>query len=81
MIDRRSFVAATVAATLAPRWSVGQDDDPLRGMTVVNALGGLENPNLRDPDSKPGPPVLDARTLADARRSSSQRRWTPSPAR
>jgi membrane dipeptidase len=69
MIDRRSFIAATVATALAPRLSIAHEEDPLRGMTVVNALGGLENPNVRDPDRGPSRPVIDARTLADARRS------------
>jgi membrane dipeptidase len=67
--DRRSFIAATVVAALAPRLSVALGDDPLRGMTVVNALGGLDNPNVRDPDGKPARPTIDPRTLADARRS------------
>ncbi len=64
--DRRRFLALTALTTLAPRLAIALDDDPIRGLIVVNALGGLENPN--DP-ARHDRPVLDERTIADARAS------------
>ncbi|WP_380875295.1 hypothetical protein ACFB49_04080 [Sphingomonas sp. DBB INV C78] len=68
--DRRSFLALGAGALAAPAlaspalaWAAG---DPIASMIVVNALGGLENPN--DP-TKRDRPFLDARALADARAS------------
>jgi membrane dipeptidase len=69
MIDRRRLLsAAALAAT--PSRSFAAARRPL----VINALGGLENPNLalaRPPGADTGSltPDLDARTFADARAS------------
>jgi membrane dipeptidase len=53
--SRRSTAAAAPAA---PRGR----DQALSGMMIVNALGGLEDPNLKDPDES----VLEPRVLRDA---------------
>jgi membrane dipeptidase len=71
MIDRRSLLsAAALTATAAPARSLAGARQPL----IINALGGLENPNLalaRPPGADTGSltPDLDARTFADARAS------------
>lgn len=64
--DRRRFLALGVAAALSPRLGISLDHDPIREMIVVNALGGLENPNDPTRDDRP---TFDARTIADARGS------------
>jgi membrane dipeptidase len=64
--DRRRFLALSVAAAVSPRLGIALEDDPIRDLMVVNALGGLENPN--DP-TRHDRPLLDPRTIADARAS------------
>jgi membrane dipeptidase len=68
-LPRRVFLTAATAvlaasgrsaagAAAAPR----RRDQGLSGMLIVNALGGLEDPNLKDPDGS----VLEPRVLRDA---------------
>jgi membrane dipeptidase len=68
-LPRRAFLTAATAvlaasgrnaagAAAAPR----RRDQGLSGMLIVNALGGLEDPNLKDPDGS----VLEPRVLRDA---------------
>jgi len=69
MIDRRRLLSAAALAA-APSRSLAAARRPL----IVNALGGLENPNLalaRPPGAETGSltPDFDARTLADAHAS------------
>lgn len=73
-VNRRQFLAnsaATLAAaTLASPALAGlagsaNGSDPLAGLTVVNALGSIDDPNL--PDAAPG--VLTPRMIDDARTS------------
>jgi len=78
-LNRRQFLtgsAATLAAAtlasqaLASPAPAGQpaparSGDPLKGLTVINALGGIDDPNL--PDTPTG--VLTPRMIADARAS------------
>jgi len=78
-LNRRQFLtgsAATLAAaTLASqalaspaptgRPAPARSGDPLKGLTVINALGGIDDPNL--PDTPTG--VLTPRMIADARAS------------
>lgn len=77
-LNRRQFLmtsaaALASAATLALPTSAaaaavdrpGPADDPLAGLTVINALGGIGDPNF--PDARPW--TLTPRMLADARAS------------
>jgi len=79
-LNRRQFLtgsAATLAAaTLASQALASpapagrpappaRSGDPLKGLTVINALGGIDDPNL--PDTPTG--VLTPRMIADARAS------------
>ena len=69
MMDRRRLLSAAALAA-APSRSFAAARRPL----IINALGGLENPNLalaRPPGAETGSltPDLDARTLADAHAS------------
>lgn len=79
-LNRRGLMALAAAGALAPRAAFAAAKapaDPLHGMLVVNALGGLENPNLgldapRKESRGPTPtdePNIDARTFADAKAS------------
>src|SRR5690606_5134531 len=43
--------------------------DPVAGKIVINTLGSLNNPNDRTPRGEGPVPVLDARTLREARAS------------
>ena len=67
-LPRRVFLAAATAALAASRQSAGAHsetrgrDQGLSGMLIVNALGGLEDPNLNDPAGS----VLEPRVLRDA---------------
>jgi membrane dipeptidase len=67
-LPRRVFLAAATAALAASRQSAGAQADTagreqgLSGMLIVNALGGLEDPNLNDPAGS----VLEPRVLRDA---------------
>ncbi len=62
-MNRRHLLALGVASLAAPAFGAGRD--PLAGVTVVNALGGLNDPNFPEPSR----PVLTPRILADARAS------------
>ncbi|SNS12468.1 membrane dipeptidase [Sphingomonas laterariae] len=69
--DRRSFLALGASAIAAPAlaspalaWAAPAD--PIANMIVINALGGIDNPNDRTERDRP---FLDARALADARAS------------
>ena len=78
-LNRRQFLtgsAATLAAaTLASqalaspapagRSAPARSSDPLKGLTVINALGGIDDPNLSDTPTG----VLTPRMIADARAS------------
>lgn len=65
MLDRRTFLALSAGALAAPALA-RSTRDPLRRIGVINALGGLGNPN--DQVERPRP-MIDARVLADARAS------------
>lgn len=69
---RRAFLAAATAVLAASRRSAAVAaaqphgrDQALAGMLIVNALGGLEDPNLKDPSGS----VLEPRVLRDAHAS------------
>jgi len=62
-MNRRTLLALSAAAAAAPAFAA--PTDPLAGVTVINALGGLIDPNFPDPPR----PVLTPRILADARAS------------
>jgi membrane dipeptidase len=79
-VSRRSLFALAAAGSLAPNLALAAAKaapDPLHGMLVINALGGLENPNIalsrpQKDSSNPTPtdqPDIDARTFAEARSS------------
>jgi membrane dipeptidase len=61
--DRRAVLALSAAALATP--ALGAPRDPLAGLTVINALGGIDDPNF--PDAPTG--VLTRRMLGDARAS------------
>jgi membrane dipeptidase len=61
-MNRRSLLALSAAALATPAAAAS---DPLKGMIVVNALGGLNDPNFPEPPR----PALTPRILADARAS------------
>lgn len=63
-LDRRTLLALSVAAAASPA-AAATGSDPLRNVVVVNALGGLNDPNFPEPPR----PVLTPRILADARAS------------
>lgn len=64
-LDRRRTLALGAAALAAPALAAPARD-PIARWTVINALGGLDNPNDH---TERGGPFLDARTLADAHAS------------
>jgi membrane dipeptidase len=64
MHDRRSFLALAAAAVAAPACARIARADPLAGKIVVNALGGLGDPNI---DSEGDP--FSQRVLAEAHAS------------
>jgi len=64
-LPRRTLLSLAAAAAAAPALAAPRHD-PIAGLTVVNALGGLYNPN--DTSERDGP-KLDARILADAHAS------------
>ncbi len=73
---RRDILAMTaLGAAAAPLARAGAAAPKGTGMIVINALGGLENPNLALDRPQSGNPValdkidFDARTIADARAS------------
>jgi membrane dipeptidase len=69
-LPRRVFLTAATAVLAASRRSAAEAapaqprgrDQALSGMLIVNALGGLEDPNLKDPAGS----VLEPRVLRDA---------------
>lgn len=61
-LDRRTLLALSAAAAASPAAAA---TDPLKDVIVVNALGGLNDPNFPEPPR----PVLTPRILADARAS------------
>jgi membrane dipeptidase len=69
-LPRRVFLTAATAALAASRRSAaatapahpGGRDQAVAGMLIVNALGGLEDPNLKEPAGS----VLERRVLRDA---------------
>lgn len=65
-LDRRATLALGAAALAAPSLAATPARDPIAGLTVINALGGLDNPNDRTERDRP---YLDARTLRDAHAS------------
>jgi membrane dipeptidase len=62
-MNRRQALALGAAALAAPAYAAA--GDPLAGLTVVNALGGLNDPNLPDPPRA----AVTPRILADAHAS------------
>ena len=56
MTDRRQFLALTAAIAATP--AIGATRDPLAGKIVVNALGGLGDPNIRGERDGYSPRVL-----------------------
>ena len=58
MHDRRAFLAMAGAAAAAPALAQMGGADPLKGKIVVNALGGLGDPNIRGEDDPFTPRVL-----------------------
>ena len=66
MTPNRRTTLALMAGALASPAAAAKVADPIAGMTVVNALGGLIDPN--DTVDRPRP-VLTPRILADARAS------------
>lgn len=61
-LERRTLLALAAAVAASPAAAAS---DPLRNVVVVNALGGLNDPNVPEPPR----PVLTPRILADARAS------------
>jgi membrane dipeptidase len=59
-MNRRHLLALGAAAAASP--ALAASSDPLAGVTVINALGGLHDPNFPEPPR----PVLTPRILADA---------------
>ncbi|OOG55192.1 peptidase M19 [Rhodanobacter sp. B05] len=73
-LNRRQFLTGSVvtlaaaslaAPALAGPSGLARRSDPLKGLTVINALGGIDDPNL--PDTPTG--ALTPRMMADARAS------------
>ena len=77
--SRRALLALAAAAPAlasASRAFAAPDGAAWKGAVIVNALGGLDNPNAREDGSESAvargvrrPRILDARTLADAKAS------------
>jgi membrane dipeptidase len=66
IVSRRRFLALTGAGVIGPRIAMAREGGhPLHDITIINALGGLDDPN--HPQS--GPAVMSARILADAHAS------------
>lgn len=61
-MNRRTLLALSAAATAAPALAAS---DALAGLTVINALGGLLDPNFPEPPR----PVMTPRILKDAHAS------------
>jgi membrane dipeptidase len=64
-LTRRSTLALLGASFAAAR-SVARPRDPIDGLTVVNALGGLDDPNHPEDDAEH---TISARIIADAHAS------------
>ena len=66
IVNRRRFLALTGASVIGPRIAAARArGDVLHSATIVNALGGLDDPN----HPEPGSAVITARILADAHAS------------
>ncbi len=63
-LSRRAALSLAAAAVAAPAFGAKRAD-PIAGWTVINALGGLNDPNHPDP----GPAKVTPRMLADAHAS------------
>jgi membrane dipeptidase len=63
--SRRNLVAVAIASAIAPTLAVAASADPIARWTVVNALGGLGDPNHPEAEDAD----LTPRILADARAS------------
>jgi membrane dipeptidase len=76
-VDRRKLVVWGASAPLwAPGAAPASSQEGLRGMLVINALGGLDDPNRRQIVTRPkdtatptDAPVLDARIFQDLKAS------------
>ena len=66
MTSTRRTALALMAGALASPAAAATTDDPIAGMTVINALGGLIDPNDTAERERP---VLTRRIMADARAS------------
>lgn len=62
--DRRTFLALSAAAAAMPARAIAQTVDPIRDMIVINALGGIGDPNVRESSN-----TLSPRILSDIRAS------------
>ena len=71
MLERRTFLAMTLGTLAAPAAVLGAGCARLRDMLVVNALGDLDDPNVRSGAAGQGQiaPQLTRRMLDDARAS------------
>jgi membrane dipeptidase len=75
MIDRRTFIALAAAGLAAPPGLAAAARPPgpsagaWSGLLIVNALGGLDDPNLPAPAAGGAGALLDARALRDAHAS------------
>ncbi|PZQ59440.1 MAG: peptidase M19 [Phenylobacterium zucineum] len=63
--DLLALSAGVLSSGLLSGRAVAAERDPLAGLTVINALGGLGDPNLPEPSR----PSLSPRIIADARAS------------
>lgn len=70
-LDRRTLMlsAAATAGTLVAETASAQTPDRWRDALIINALGGLSDPNVRGEGPASRRPVLDRRILRDAHAS------------
>jgi membrane dipeptidase len=73
-IDRRRFLSLAATGIAAPQMLAAESAPPdranrWRDAVIVNALGGLENPNARDSSSSEQPVSTDDRVLREAHAS------------
>jgi membrane dipeptidase len=72
MVDRRdgmALVAAGMISSVMTRSPSSPANDPIRGWTVINALGSINDPNHPVDDSDISQIILSPRMIADAHRS------------
>jgi membrane dipeptidase len=80
LVNRRNFMSFAGTAFAAPPLLISRSARPANGAAgapaggwqnaiIVNALGGLENPNLPDPESQPKAAAVDERVLREAHAS------------